>query len=336
MRIVLTGDTQTPRSSSREGACRGSTDGGDGVNLKRGVRSQVRKALPSHLAQAARAAVDEDALLVDWVNRGPVRENWGDAIAPLLAGKLSGRRVINQRDILNPRRRAVYTTIGSMLGSVLAHDVTAWGSGFVASGLSMHVHPRQVCAVRGPLTRARLLETGIPCPEVYGDPALLCPMFYRPPRTLRYQLGVIPHFKETSMPAAQRLALEPGVRVIDIRAGIETVADQINQCERIASSSLHGLVAGDGYGIPSIWIRMSDRPGGDGFKFRDYLASVGRTDEAPLLVTAETPVNQILDRFGDYRVELDLDLFLSTCPFLDRTAVARSCAIASATKGDVT
>jgi len=289
----------------------------------RGLRSKARRASPSNLAKSAQALLDSDTIIVDWVNRGPVKDNWGDAIAPVLAGLLSGRRVVNVRDIVTTGNKPVHTTIGSMLGTVTARNLVVWGSGFVDSSHSLAVTPRQICAVRGPLTRQRLLDSGVECPDVVGDPALLYPLFYRPQVERRYRLGVIPHFRDFELPAAQRMADRDDVLVIDLMAGIHEVADQINQCERIASSSLHGLVAGDGYGIPSIWIRFSDRPYGDGFKFRDYLASVGRQDEPePLMVTESTSVDQIHDRFTDYQIDIDLEAFLEACPFLDPEALA--------------
>lgn len=297
------------------------------MNLQRGLRSKARRFTPPRLASAVRALREKDVLFVDWVNRGPVSTNWGDAIAPHLVEELSGRPVVNQRDVLNLAHRPVYTTIGSMLGSVTAQGVTVWGSGFVNSGLSMKAPPRQVCAVRGPLTRSRLLETGIECPEVFGDPALLYPYIYRPPQTREFRLGVIPHFKETEMPSARRFSAEEGVLVIDIRAGITEVADQINRCESIASASLHGLVAGHAYGIPSIWIRFSDRPGGDGFKFRDYLESVGHDGDDPLVVDSTTTAEEVLARFTFDGPRFNLDRFLSVCPFLDEAVWAAKGAV---------
>jgi len=42
--------------------------------------------------------------------------------------------------------------------------------------------------VRGPLTRKRLIEIGCNCPPVYGDPALLLPLYYNQIVSKKYQL----------------------------------------------------------------------------------------------------------------------------------------------------
>lgn len=291
----------------------------------RGLRSKVRRAAPKNLIKGARAVLDPDTILVDWVNRGPVKDNWGDAIAPVLAGLLSGKRVVNVRDVVTTGNRPVYTTIGSMLGTISARNVEVWGSGFVDSVSTLRVRPQHIWAVRGPLSRQRILDSGLDCPDVVGDPALLYPRFYRPPATNEFPLGLIPHFRDRDLEAVRRLGEHDDVLVIDLMAGITEVADQINRCERIASSSLHGLVAGDGYGIPSIWVRFSDRPYGDGFKFRDYLASVGRQGEPePLMVTTSTTLAEIHDRFPDYELDIDLEAFMNACPFMDPAVVTRN------------
>lgn len=281
------------------------------------LRSKLRRGLPRNLVSTARG-LTTDALLVDWVNRGPVKENWGDALAPHLVQQLSGHPAVNARDVVTTGDRPVYTTIGSMLGVVRYRNLVVWGTGFVDPGSSLRVRPREICAVRGPMTRQRVLESGLDCPEVFGDPALLYSRLHPTSVTKEYSLGVIPHFKETKLPAAQRLGRMDGVTIIDIRAGITEVVDQINRCERIASASLHGLVAADGYGIPSAWVLFSDMPYGGGFKFRDYFASVGRDSAVvPLSVDERTSLEEIHDQFTDYLLDIDLDAFLEACPFLD-------------------
>lgn len=289
--------------------------------FRRGVRSRVLKLRPHSLRASAKVVFDPDSILIDWVHRGPVKENWGDAVAPILVRSLSGRTVVNRRDVLGVAiqrsQKPVHTTIGSMLGGISGSNVVVWGSGFVDSSQTLRVKPTRIHAVRGPLTRERIQSSGIQCPEVFGDPALLFPMLYRPGRTDQYALGIIPHYKERGLPQVVALSKSPGVKIIDICGGITRVADEINQCARIASGSLHGLVLGDAYGIPSIWIKLSDLPYGDGFKFRDYLASVGRGSEQPVAVNTGASVHHIMDSFGPYDLRIDIDQLLRTCPFYD-------------------
>ncbi len=58
--------------------------------------------------------------------------------------------------------------------------------------------------------------------------------------------------------------------------------DNILSCEIILSSSLHGLIVADAYNTPSSWIKFSNKVYGNGFKFRDYYASIGY-EEDPIL-----------------------------------------------------
>ncbi len=55
---------------------------------------------------------------------------------------------------------------------------------------------------------------------------------------------------------------------------IESKTDQILKCERIISSSFHGIIIAHAYRIRAIWQRFSDVPFGDNIKFQDYFESV--------------------------------------------------------------
>lgn len=276
-----------------------------------GIRSKARKLSVEGLTSLARVVRDPNTLVVNWINTGLVQHNWGDAVAPYLIGRLTGRPVVNDRVTPRLHGRPIHTTIGSMLGTVKGARIVSWGTGFVDSQSKLQTRPQAVMAVRGPRTRAKLLEQGVSCPEVYGDPALLFSRVYRPDVKKEHDLGVIPHFKERELPVFQRLRAE-GVAVIDICGGIESVADQVVRCRRIVSSSLHGLVLGDSYGIPSYWVQPSDRPFGDGFKFKDYLEAVGRK---PTSVELTDGVKSILDQLEPYELEWDEDLFVAAAPF---------------------
>ena len=53
------------------------------------------------------------------------------------------------------------------------------------------------------------------------------------------------------------------------------VFEKISKCEFVVSSSLHGLVFSDALGIPNLHLKVTDKLGGDGFKFNDYYSSFG-------------------------------------------------------------
>lgn len=147
--------------------------------------------------------------------------------------------------------------------------------------------PGCVLFVRGPLTRMRVKELKRNCLALYGDPGLLLPRIYNPSHIqASYELGIVPHVVDA---ARVRPAYEgqPGVLVIDLATDdVESVIDRMLSCRRIVSSSLHGLIVADAYGIPSAWIQFSGRIKGDGTKFLDYLQSVGRSATQPIDATS--------------------------------------------------
>lgn len=219
-----------------------------------------------------------------------------------------------------------YTTIGSMLGSQARDNYEVWGSGFISSGATPKRLPLRVHAVRGPLSRNRYQELGVDVPEVFGDPLLLAkPFFEWVPEVARSaRLGVVPHFREKDL-LPSHLRSDPQVNVIDIESGLEDVWASIGRCEAVVSGSLHGLVAADAHGIPAGWIRLSDRPAGDGFKFRDHLTATGRTSAEALTVDSTTTADELLDHalvtFEKYH--FDPGPLVNACPIADTSTKRR-------------
>ena len=239
--------------------------------------------------------------------------NFGDAITPILLGELSGKKVI--RIDPNYYRKKHLLAIGSVL-SMSHKNSIVWGAGFVSEKSECVEKPLKVYAVRGPKTRQKLIESGIDCHEVYGDPALLLPKIYYPKIKKKYKLGIVPHYVDKNASWLNNYRNMKDIKILDIQASdpFKFINDLLS-CENIASSSLHGVIVGDAYHIPSIWITFSDKVTGGNFKFLDYFMSVGRKDTKALAIKKDTTLNDIFEQFYDYDININLDLLLGSCPF---------------------
>ena len=195
-------------------------------------------------------------------NNGGV--NVGDHLSKTIVEAMLALR---DQELLHKKDRSLRLfAIGSVLHNACDGE-TVWGSGINAKIPDAHHRFRKldVRAVRGPLTRKWLMDRGIPVPEVYGDPALLMPAFYS--RELLGASGktafvVIPHFNESPEKYAayrDRLLLPNMKPLAFVRAllGAETVV----------SSSLHGVILAEAYGIPAVYLDSGN--GENRFKYED-------------------------------------------------------------------
>src|SRR5690606_11417433 len=129
-----------------------------------------------------------------------------------------------------------------------------------------------------------------------GDPALLLPKLYMPNSELRkYKIGIIPHYVDKNNDFFNR-AVPDWIKVIDIEnPNYKDFVDDLIGCEVVISSSLHGLIIADAYGIPSVWARFSNMIYGGDFKFHDYFLSVGREVNSPVIMSSDIQYNKLLD-----------------------------------------
>jgi pyruvyltransferase len=241
-------------------------------------------------------------------------KNWGDALSPVLARHISGGARIEYVNPIDNSSKFRFYSIGSIIPPASSNS-EIWGSGIIQNIESVKIKPTKVHAVRGPLTRKILTNSGIACPEVYGDPALLYPKFYNPTVDKKYEIGIIPHYVDQKHPWVTSKTAVPGVKFINILGDIDTVVNEILSCDMIISSSLHGVIAADAYGIPSVWVEFSDKVLGNGFKFKDYFMSVGRTDQTPIRINMHTRLVDIKQSMSPYRIKIDLDALYESCPY---------------------
>jgi pyruvyltransferase len=252
-----------------------------------------------------------------WWAGGDKVFNYGDILSKYLVEKITGKRVV-----LSPKTgpNRVNLVIGSIINMATTKYCDIWGCGIISKGQTAQKGAK-FFAVRGPLTRQSLLRTGHECPEVYGDPALLLPIYYTPKTEKRYSVGVIPHYVDYQKIKNQ--IKDPSICVIDLtHPNIEVVTDKIFSCERIVSSSLHGLIVSHAYNIPAVWVKLSNNLSGDGVKFEDYFLSVGIEPYVGLdYVNNPLPKKNELESLVDNMVEknkiifFDRDKLLNACPF---------------------
>lgn len=165
------------------------------------------------------------------------------------------------------------------VGSVLqwtAFDATVWGSGILSASvigtffLKSQERKLDIRAVRGPLTRLIVKSAGYDCPEVYGDPAILMPLIYAGKKGgKKHKVSLVTHYEKAE-------ATDTNVNRINIEThDYEHFIDELLGSEKVVSSSLHGIILAEVYGIPAVYLNKDT---GDDLKFWDWYMSTGRND----------------------------------------------------------
>lgn len=105
-----------------------------------------------------------------------------------------------------------------------------------------------------------------------GDPGLLASELVAVEPN-RYDLGVVPHWSDTKL--AERFSRYNPLVIYPTQHPLEVIR-QIGSCRKIVSSSLHGIVVADSFGIPrrAEIFSQATREGGK-FKFLDYSTVIG-------------------------------------------------------------
>lgn len=208
--------------------------------------------------------------------------NLGDELNPWLYKHLTGQQAM----LAKPRTKKKILGIGSILHAARPGD-TVWGSGLNGKVRNDHgeiylppdLHKVEFRAVRGPLTRALLVQAGGDVPEVYGDPALLLSQFVQPlPPVQRRGTLILPHYSDHEQ-TLRELPDSPEIRVQRIDAPVETILEAINSSARVLTTALHGIVAAEALSVPVTFFRLGTKE--DMFKYEDYFAGTGRSLDAP-------------------------------------------------------
>lgn len=203
------------------------------------------------------------------------RTNLGDSLAPVIYQWMLKRTQTAAPDGRSADGGTVHLmTVGSIV-NMGEFDAAVWGSGVLSFGVLKEIYEKSVYrkldirAVRGPITRAVLENAGYHVPKLYGDPGILMPLIY--PAECKKPAApytVIPHYLDVGN------CVSEGYEYVDIlTSDYPAVIDRIVNSRRVISSSLHGIILAEAYGVPAVLLNYHKI---DLLKYYDYYYSTGR------------------------------------------------------------
>ena len=234
--------------------------------------------------------------------------NLGDYLSLVIYQWMCKNKNINTEKTLDCTKSLL--ALGSIL-TATAYDATVWGSGMLSIDsiplffVKSTDRKLDIRAVRGPITRQIVKSVGYDCPEIYGDPAILMPLIYTGKKGgKKHKVSLVSHYAkaETKNINVNRINIETH--------DYEHFIDELLGSEKVISSSLHGIILAEVYGIPAVYLNKNS---GDDLKFWDWYMSTGRNnvryaqtlEEA---ITAE-PMEPIdLDRLANMQKQI-MDAF---------------------------
>lgn len=187
-------------------------------------------------------------------------------------------RLFKKRTVLVDVKDTDLIGVGSIISQAdqpVRKKSYVWGAGLIEDGDAINNKNLIFKAVRGKCTRGRL-------PKKYkkitiGDPGLLSNLIYeRGVKEGEGLIGVIPHYVDVDNPIIEELERDNRYLVISVKDTPSEVARKITSCKVVFSSSLHGLIVSDSFGVPNIHLPLSDKLKGGLYKFKDYYSSIGR------------------------------------------------------------
>lgn len=234
--------------------------------------------------------------------------NFGDYLSLKLVERIVDCPVrVYQRKPSNNEKKLL--AIGSILYFADQGDVL-WGTGTNGKQTNRNDYKfsqLDVRAVRGPLTRAFIRDTlGIECPEIYGDPALLMPYFFpefKKSKSPVYEYIIIPHYTEKHLFPKSEYP-----NVVYPTDPWDEVVRKILNSKFVISSSLHGIIVAEAYGIPARYLRITQNE--PLLKYQDYYFGTSR----PNFKIAHS-IEEALNLGGEAPFDCDLQKLFEAFPF---------------------
>lgn len=246
-----------------------------------------------------------------YVNKSGLR-NFGDELSAVIVEGVLGRPIkkfipfdvgrftkrnyrqkVMSADVSFQRYGRLFA-IGSIVHQANEGDII-WGTGALPNRLKgeKSMAGLDIRALRGPLTKKFLNENNaaLKGEVTFGDPGVLISEFFDVQNiTKRREIGVIPQLFDIGED------IFTGLDVCLPTAGWQNVVRYIAESEAIVSSSLHGLIVAESFGIPCRWLRNENMPSyttDPSFKYNDYYAGTGRNLVDDFAETYEEAARQL-------------------------------------------
>lgn len=231
--------------------------------------------------------------------------NFGDFVTPWLANYFTNRPIINVRNI--PSSEGAILGVGSIVQAYGENhkNIKVWGSGIISAENHLATATKlkkanldHVYACWGELTKKFFNNYDFSHSEILGDPALLFGKIYKPRNLKKYKYAIIPHYIHFKL--FKEMEIEDCI-IIDVRDELTEVIDRIYNSDKIISTSMHGLIIAQSYGIP--WLHLYINDGrllmGEEFKFEDFYSILDRDKVAQFkLKKTDITVSKILELFN--------------------------------------
>jgi pyruvyltransferase len=205
----------------------------------------------------------------------PRKLNVGDALSPYVVW-----HTMQIKGAVKPKHKML--AIGSILNHARTGDLI-WGTGYnsVKDPSAYVFKDLDVRAVRGPLTKDFLEKRGIEVPDVFGDPGILSSLYFPHADTQDLEYLVIPHINEHKYKFCS-------ANVLETKGSVNKFMSTIVRAKKVISSSLHGIIIAESFGIPSVLLKNNNGEGDE--KYFDYYLGTNRSD-FPICKTLEEALN---------------------------------------------
>ena len=122
-----------------------------------------------------------------------------------------------------------------------------------------------------------------------------------------YKLCIIPHSVDKNNHLLENNIHINKSLILNIDGDPFIFIDNLTKCERVLSSSLHGLIISDSLGIPNMRIIVSDSVIGGDYKFIDYYSAYGLELPLKLDLRKKNVTESLLNLIeSNYKISIDM------------------------------